>query len=262
MSATAGKRRGLLGVIAGIEDGAIIRTAFFAMLLGTAAVLFIDYRELNETTALSLGLPATPILPAFDPDSPAAPAGPQVTTDPQLLTAPLTVTLAKGGVLELTGTIDPGAFERVLAEVTARGEYVTTVALNSPGGSVEDAIKIGALLLVNEFTTSVAPGAICASSCPLILAGGKLRLASAQSAIGVHQIYAALPADQLPMGLRGAGDAISNAQKTTAAITRYLNQTGVDPALWLHALETPPERLYYFSPAELTQYRLITTLSD
>ena len=36
---------------------------------------------------------------------------------------------------------------------------------------------------------------------------------------------------------------------------------GVDPALWLHALETPPDRLYYLSPEELTTYKLVTEMA-
>ena len=53
---------------------------------------------------------------------------------------------------------------------------------------------------------------------------------------------------------------MSDAQKTTAAITRYLTDSGVEPALWLHALETPPDRLYYLSAVELTEYKLATAL--
>jgi hypothetical protein len=32
----------------------------------------------------------------------------------------------------------------------------------------------------------------------------------------------------------------------------------VDPALWLHALDTPPRSLYYFTPDELLRYKLIS----
>jgi hypothetical protein len=89
-----------------------------------------------------------------------------------------------------------------------------------------------------------------------VFAGGTERLATAKSAIGVHQIYASVAAESLP----AAGEAMSGAQKTTAAITRYLTESGVDAALWLHALETPPDRLYYLSAAELTEYKLATAL--
>jgi hypothetical protein len=252
----------LVGWLAGFEDGAIIRAAFFGMLAGTAAVLFIDYRELSEADLSASPLPALPVLPAFDPDSPAGPAGPNVTTDRELLRQPLTVKLGSAGALELTGTIDLGSAERVKTEVESLKEYIKSVALNSPGGSVSDALAIGALVRAAGFDTSVAAGALCASSCPLVFAGGTERLASRTAAIGVHQIYAAATPDALPTGLKAAGAAMSDAQQTTATITRHLSTLGVDPALWLHALETPPDRLYYLSPDELVALKLATKLID
>ena len=132
------------------------------------------------------------------------------------------------------------------------------MALNSPGGSVNDAIAIGSLIREKGFTTSVATGALCASSCPLILASGIERIAEPDAAVGVHQIYARVAAGDLPTGVKAAGEAMSDAQKTTAVITRHLSAMGVDPALWLHALETPPTRLYYLSPEEMATYRLTT----
>ena len=261
MNASLARRPGpirrAVAAIAGLDDGVIVRTTFFAMMVGTAAVLYIDYTELTEL-ALPGVTPDQPVLPAFDPDSPAAAPGPEVTTDRDLLDAPLTVALKSGGVLEVTGTIDLGSSERFAAEVEARGEYIKLVALNSPGGSVNDAIAIGSLIRDKGFATSVAAGALCASSCPLIFAGGVTRDADAAAAIGVHQIYARVAAGDLPTGARAAGTAMSDAQKTTAVITRHLSAMGVDPALWLHALETPPTRLYYLSPAEMAEYRLTT----
>lgn len=243
--------------IAAIEDWVIVRTAFFALLAGAVAVLYIDYTELDAANALGI-TPDQPVLPAFDPDSPDTPPGPTVTTDRALLDAPLVVALKSGGMLELTGTIDLGSSERFAAEVEARGEYIKVVALNSPGGSVNDAIAIGSLIREKGFATSVATGALCASSCPLVLASGTERIAGPEAAVGVHQIYARVAAGDLPTGAKAAGDAMSDAQKTTAVITRHLSAMGVDPALWLHALETPPTRLYYLSAEEMAAYRLTT----
>ena len=53
---------------------------------------------------------------------------------------------------------------------------------------------------------------------------------------------------------------MSEAQKTTATISRHLAAMGIDPAVWLHALGTPPDRLYYLSDEELTRYRLVTEM--
>jgi hypothetical protein len=262
MSGAVAKKRSLADRIASIDDGQILRFAFYALLAGCASVLYIDYRELDANAAAMPGLvaPFEPVLPAFDPDGPAQMPGPGVTSDLDALKEPLRISLNAGGVLQLTGTIDPGSGERFAAEVGARGEYVTTVALDSPGGSVTDAMAIGALIHEKGFATSVATGALCASSCPLVFAGGKERYATSASAIGVHQVYAAMQAGELPATLAAAGSAMSDAQRTTATISRHLAAMGVDPSLWLHALETPPDRLYYFSPEELTRYRLVTQL--
>lgn len=257
----AARRPGIVARLAAIEDGTILRAAFFAMLAGTLTVLYIDYRELTAADVANLAAPLEPVLPAFDPDSPVTGPGPAVTSDLETLKAPLQVALGSAGVLEVSGTIDPGSAERFAAEVAARGEYVETVAFDSPGGSVDDALTIGKLINERGYATRVAAGAICASSCPLAFAGGRERHATGKSAIGVHQIYAAMAAGQLPAGIQAAGEAMSEAQKTTAIITRHLTAMGVDPALWLHALETPPDRLYYLSADELVDYRLVTEMA-
>lgn len=254
--------RRLIAFLAGFEDGAIMRVAFFALLFGTLSVLYVDYRELTANEGASLAMPLQPILPPADPAGPATGPMPEITTSPELLEDPLAVALEPGGVLSLTGTIDIGSAARFASEIEARGEYVKTIALDSPGGSVDDALAIAELIQQRGFATSVASGALCASSCPIVFAAGKQRLATPQSAIGVHQIYAAQLSGDPQSALRIAGAAMADAQATTARITRFLGTTGVDPSVWVHALETPPDQLYYFAPAELTQYRLVTELKQ
>jgi hypothetical protein len=246
---------------AAFEDGAIIRAAFFGLLSATGVILWLDYSELSAQSPTAIAPALSPILPAFDPKSPGGAAGPEVTTPMDLLRQPLEVALTSGGVLALTGTIDPGAADRVAAEIAAHGEYITTVALDSPGGTVADALAIGKLIRERGFATSVAAGALCASSCPLVFAGGKQRLATAQSAIGVHQIYAAAPTGSLASRLAAAGTAMSEAQSMTAEISRYLGAMGISDEVWLRALETPPDRLTYFSTAELIDLKLVTKLT-
>ncbi|MEO6395998.1 MAG: ATP-dependent Clp protease proteolytic subunit [Devosia sp.] len=251
----------IAGRLARIDDGKLVRAVFFGMLIAAGAILYVDYRELTLATPAGALPSDQPILPAFDPDSPGTAPGPDVTTDPELLQQPLVVRLTGGGVLTLTGTIDPGSAARVAEEVAAHGEYIKTVALDSPGGSVTDALEIGTLLRGKGYATSVAAGALCASSCPLIFMGGTERVASPQAAIGVHQIYAATAPGSLAERLQAAGTAMADAQKLTAAITRYVADMGVEQEVWLHALETPPERLYYFSADELVALKLATKLS-
>jgi hypothetical protein len=249
-------RRGIEWV-AGLEDGAILRVAFFGLLLGTVSVLYVDFRELTANEGVALATPMQPILPPAI-DAPAQGPMPEITTSPDLLDDPLQIALGSGGALNLTGTIDPGSAERFAAEIEARGEYVQTVVLDSPGGSVVDALAIGSLIHDKGLATKVSAGALCASSCPIVFASGKTRLASEDAAIGVHQIYAAALSGDPQSALRVAGTAMSDAQSTTADIIAHLTKTGVDPAMWVHALQTPPNQLYYFTPTEMEAFRLVT----
>ena len=249
--------RGAIAWLAGLEDGAILRVAFFGLLLGTASVLYVDYRELTANEGAALAMPMQPILPPAI-DNPAQGPMPQITTSPDILDDPLQIALGAGGALNLTGTIDPGAGERFAAEIEARGEYVQTVVLDSPGGSVVDALAIGRLIHEKGLATKVAAGSLCASSCPIVFASGRSRIASRDAAIGVHQIYAAALSADPQSALRVAGTAMADAQTTTAEIIAHLTASGVDPALWLHALQTPPDQLYYFNAEEMEGLKLVT----
>ncbi|SMQ86120.1 hypothetical protein SAMN06295905_3419 [Devosia lucknowensis] len=254
--------RHLIASLARIEDGAILRFAFFALLAGTMGVLYVDYRELNANAPADLTYQPQPILPPASTEDGGGRARPDLTTAPDVLDEPLSIGLGSGGVLSLTGTIDPGSGQRFADEIAARGEYVSTVLLDSPGGSVNDALEIGRLILEKGLSTEVRDGGLCASSCPIIFASGTERIAGRDAAIGVHQIYAAALSASPIDALSVAGVAMSDAQNVTAEITRHLGEAGVDPALWIHALETPPDRLYYFTPEELEHYRLVTDMPD
>lgn len=251
--------RSLIARLARIEDGAILRVAFYVLLAGTAGVLYIDYRE-REAAAPPPDISAVPqpiLPPATTPDVAGHPR-PPILSSPDILDKPLVIELGAGGTLSLTGTIDPGSAIRFADEIAARGEYVSTVLLDSPGGSVDDALAIGRLILEKGISTSVPDGRLCASSCPLIFASGSERIAGKGAAIGVHQIYAAALTSTPVDALSVAGVAMADAQAVTAEITRHLTEAGVEPALWLHALETPPDRLYYFSSEEMERLKLVT----
>ena len=260
--ARGSRGRGLLARYLGrFDEGEVIRWAFGGMLIGTFCVLGFDMRDLWQArTAVlpSQHLAAPAVLPpAVDDRGSGASSG---TTDPrdnvtageEVLRAPMQFTLEPGGVLTARGYIDMGARARFEAELSARGEYVRTVALDSPGGALDDAIGMAKLIRERRLSTTVENGALCASSCPLVLAGGADRSVGAKAAVGVHQFYSvsAEPGE--------AAQAMSDAQATTARISRHLTEMGVDPALWLHALDTPPRALYYLSAQEIESYRLST----
>ena len=262
----AGTRTGnpLVRYFARFDDGEVMRWAFRGLLIGAIGVLAVDLRDLAGENGLGIpGLPSVaapaPILPpsveTTGPVPQSADPRRRITTDEAILRSPLSFSLRADNVLAVEGSIDVGAAARFAAEVEARGEYVRRIELNSPGGSLEDALAISSLVRERGYATGVAAGALCASSCPLILAGGVNRSVDESGSVGVHQFYAVGETVPAP------GQAMADAQATTARISRHLSGMGVDPAIWLHALDTPPQALYYFTADEMERYRLTTPSS-
>ncbi len=140
----------------------------------------------------------------------------------------MTFDLRADGRLIATGTITPGTAAAFAGEIDKRGGYVKTVVLHSPGGSVTDALDMGRLIRKKGFATEVEDGRYCASSCPLVFAGGVERHAGAKAAIGVHQVTA--------IGHEGAApdDGMQHVQRVSAECQRYLRdmgdrRSGLDP---------------------------------
>lgn len=241
------------------------------MLVSTVAVIGIDWwqREQAQTDLPAYDPQAAPILPSvarpeLDADSPVFRPDSEIISTPEQLAEPLTLSLQPGGELRLEGTIMPGAADQLAAELSQRGEYVVRISLNSPGGIVSEALQMGDMIREAGLETHVATGSLCASSCPLVLAGGTMRSADPGAVIGVHQIYTSptLP-DVTGPGIlgditRNAAQALSDAQVITAQIGRYLDRMDINPILWFHALETPPDKLYYLTPDEMVDIGLIT----
>lgn len=241
------------------DDGAILRIAFYLLLMGTICVIGLDFYERQQAEAYTPQPASTqPILPPMvrtdkNPNTPALTPENEILTDPALLAEPMKMELLADGLLYLEGTISVGSAAQLLNELDARAEYIKSITLNSPGGIVDEAIMMGQIIRDGEFSTQVSAGHFCASSCPLVLAGGVTRTLDPKSVIGVHQIYSVEDAS-----LRGPAQAMSDAQTTTAQIGRYLDDMGIDPKLWFHALETPPRQLYYLTADEMRDFKLST----
>jgi hypothetical protein len=249
------------------DDGELVGWAFRGLLIGAVAVLALDLNDMvkrngglwpsSQSSSQTVSAPILP--PAVDVGPDAAPSldpREHLTTEDNELRRPMRFELRASGVLLAEGSIEQGAAARFAAEVEARGEYVTTIRLNSPGGALEDAMAMSRLIRERGFNTEVVDGALCASSCPLLLAGGITRHAGDKAAIGLHQFYAATDSATEP------AQAMADAQITTARISRHLAEMGVDAALWLHALDTPPRQLYYLSREELARYKLVTAAAS
>jgi hypothetical protein len=134
--------------------------------------------------------------------------------------------------LRVLGDIEPGffeAFKRVLEE-----NEVTSVALGSRGGSVEDAMKAGGL--IRQLGLKTWLDGDCESACPLIYFGGvepRVMFGFPIYRLGFHQVSAGK--NPIPLD--------SPIYETIGA---YVAAMGVDADFVLSAMKsTPPDQLYF-----------------
>ncbi len=249
-------------------DELVLRWLFRSLLMVTIAALAADLATINGWIAVpgSAAAPAgtkpgSPVsdIPSIVPSflAPLLPGGDRrllPLPQPDIAMAkPMTFELVSGGKLMANGTITPGISQSFAAEVDKRGDYIKTVVLNSSGGSVDDALAMGRLIRDKQFATEVEAGRYCLSSCPLMFAGGIERRAGDRATIGVHQVMALSAAAGGP-----PRDQMSIAQDISARCQRYLGDMGISLQVWVHAMETPHDKLFVFKPDELKSLNLVT----
>jgi hypothetical protein len=249
--------------LTGNADEHILRWIFRGIVAVTVAALAYDLAMMNGWTGSPDPVPAETRL-ALPPSglpipsilAPLLPGGDKrlspLPRPEGVLARPMTFELVSGGRLMATGTITPGSSDAFAGEVGKRGDYIKTVVLNSPGGSVSDALAMGRLIRERKFATEVEAGKYCGSSCPLVFAGGVERRAGDKAAIGVHQVAALAFAGGPPR------DEMDVAQRISARCQRYLADMGVSLQVWVHAMETPHDKLFVFKPDELKSLNLVT----
>jgi hypothetical protein len=100
------------------------------------------------------------------------------------------INLRPGGYgVSISGPIERGDYQRLTRFILGsahRNAFLSSIYLNSPGGDVQEAMKIANLLDKSFAMTFVDENSVCASACVLIWAGGATR--SLQGKLGVHRI--------------------------------------------------------------------------
>lgn len=260
-----------------LPEGAILKRAFQALVGVAALMVATDLREMivNPRTGAGLGPIASPATQPVRMDRPApndqvrpylpvtrplAPGEEPPRRDRQRdasEAAPMTLRLGTHGAAFADGTIVAGsgeAFAEFLDQ--ERAASVTEIVLHSPGGSVGDATAMAKLIRQKGLGTRILADGYCASSCPIVFAGGVDRIADATAWIGVHQVFA--PTSTIGSLAQGMDDA----QRISAETQTLLIELGVDPRVWTHAMSTPKDKLYLFTPDELSELRLATKVEN
>lgn len=238
----------------------VLRILLTLALLSTGAVVVTDIATVygddtppSWTVSPERELQTEP----YRPDGPAPEDAPQrlLRTDPGgQLGVPMTFE-RDGDTLIARGRIDRGTVQRFENALLRHSERVTTVRLDSPGGSVTDALNLAERIREAKLHTLVDAKDYCASSCPLVLAGGVERRVHRAATVGVHQVYTERGV------LADLSDGMAHAQRISAICQKALERFGVDPLLWVEAMQTPRDQLYVLSPDEMRRYALATALS-
>lgn len=157
--------------------------------------------------------------------------------------------------ITMTGQIQAGDAAR-FADFIDRNNTPEVVYLNSPGGSVTDALVIGKTIRDLAADTAMSDADVCLSACPYILAAGTTRDIPEGAWVGVHQHFfgenIALPAFL----------AVEDIQRGQGDVMAYLNDMGIDPLVMQHALVTPPDEIYLLTQDELRTYGFLPENAD
>jgi ATP-dependent protease ClpP protease subunit len=122
-------------------------------------------------------------------------------------------------------------------------------SLDSDGGDVEAAIKIGNFLRDLKSIAVVARNKVCLSACVFVLAGAPYRII-AGGKIGIHRPYN--PNDKTT----SAKDQKTKYFKMGAMIKRYLSKMNIKPKLYDDMLYINPENVRILSKKDLESYGL------
>lgn len=154
------------------------------------------------------------------------------------------------------------------------------LVLHSPGGFVIGAESFSAALRRQGFSVIVARPSptkaggvvrlnrdgVCASACPLVLAGAVRRFAAAEARIGVHQGHVARStAIDMLDALSGMpkGKLEDDSEKMTRGIMKaHLATMGIDPALADAYALAPSSSMYWIDHERLRAWRLLTPEAD
>ncbi len=166
------------------------------------------------------------------------------------------------GIIEIFGSIEPADGDRFadvleLAKTSAKSFYVDgvpliMVSLNSAGGDVATAMKIGRLVRASFANTSVMTGGRCASACVFILASGAFRVVSADGRVGLHRpVFAGPEFGKLP-----PAQARDRYNRMLREIRSFLAGMGAPDQLYLAMTRVPSQEIRWLTRREVAEFDL------
>lgn len=153
----------------------------------------------------------------------------------------------------VVGTIKSSDFDLIRAALKVlRADDTFSLFVNTAGGDVDTALKIGKLLRDSRASVRVHASDVCLSACVLILAGAKQRQVDSQEGarVGIHRPYD--PNDQ-ETTMEGQK---RKQQQWEQRIKAFLNEVNVPVALYDEMIRVPLGQMRILSVAELSRFGL------
>lgn len=155
---------------------------------------------------------------------------------------------------EITET-DAIFFEKLIKTKADMGRLATNpiaihILLNSNGGSVRAAMRIGRASRILDALVRVAPNGKCISSCVFILAGAGRRGIYEGGRVGIHRPYARQSFKTTPDIER------KHYKDLEIEITTFLLESDIDPQLFRDMMLVPPDQVRILTEAEVYAYGL------
>ena len=168
----------------------------------------------------------------------------------------------------LTKKVNDLFVEKGLDDGTAR------IVLNSPGGNLDEGLRLGYWIREKEFNTEVGTvvddsiaGAVdlqkkgkCYSACALAFLGGVYRYNESVPFLGFHRFYKPMNYENLyskEYTEIDLSDVMSKSQITTSYIVKYMIDMGVDARIVYEYRDFGENDLKFFTKQEAEQYNII-----
>ena len=151
---------------------------------------------------------------------------------------------------------DAQVFDAFMANLPPTDHFEGTqwgIALNSPGGSLQEGVRLGERFRAHVVTTMVLNGQACESACAVAYLGGAAAYAVAEATERLLQPGARLGFHGIAVSeaaVAAANDTLDLARTTGAVIRDYAIRMGVrDVGLVQSLFNTPPEEMEYVDTA-------------
>lgn len=150
--------------------------------------------------------------------------------------------------LSIEGQISPSDYALFMQK--SNGSKKLIVKLNSTGGSLETAIKIGQNLRKKSASAFIYDGSTCASACVFVLMGAPIRFVESDAKVIIHRFYE--PYDSAV----NLNDQKKKYKKIEMFVSNYLNEMNIPLSLLDEMVSVSSTSFRVLNSEELAKFRL------